>query len=1457
MKNALRISVPVLLAVLFFGFSAQSAFAASENITQIVFKTSSQSVVANATSTVLTTETQNTGVLEEVSTTTVLNLSSTSVTGQFSSSNTNWSPVTTLTMASSTAHSNFYYRDSTPGTYTLTVSAQGQSWASATQTITVTAPSGGGGGNIPVTGVTVADSFGQTATTTLQVSASVSLTATIAPSNATNSSVSWSSNHADKASVDASTGVVTGVAAGTAIITATASDTTNGTLTASYNVTVVSSGPNYTTIFGDIKTTLAGPGPGIDIDTNIDTCASTPTACTGLYFEKTGKGRVTFSASLDLTDSATNTFLQNLGSKMDASAGSMHFDATTATQLKNAGAQIAIYGLNNLGITAVPNIVVKNDSGTVLVPGSTGYPTLSSIAYASANSGTLTFSTNHFTQFDTKKVIDTTTGIGYDTIQAAITAANSGDTINVSAGTYTEIGQIVIDKNLSIVGADKATTIIKPNADTGSSGDGKGWWLVNSGIAFNLSGVTLDGTGYKIFHGIRHKGTGTIQNVHFTNIAYNASGSDYAGFAIYAFGQVGAVDVSNSVFDNIGREGIAYWGAGTTGTYTNNTYTGKGLGNWLDYGVEVTNSASTTISNSTITNNRGTATSDGSVSAGIIVLLSGSKATITGNTLTGNTIGIKVGYDSSSSAEAHMHSNNISSNYTSNAAAGTDATFDATNNWWGSSVLATVASGISGSVSFKPYYINSGMTTLSDIKAISAFNFATPAATGVINESAHTIAITVPFGTDVTALVPTITTPGASVSPASGVAHNFTGAQTYTVTAVDEATTQDYIVTVTISANPDIASVAAAKSALAGAGTLNPSEGVNTNIIAMAQSIIDGTPSASGVIATTTASANAQVAANGGAITYGSSQVTGNVTFTLTKGVVNDTQTVSVIVPAHTPTDAELVASDKSALVNNLIRGTNAVDLASVTANLSLITSISGGAGSTISWASNNTAIATTTSVVTRPAYGAGNATVTLTATITKGSASDTKTFSVTVIESLNSAKAITAFSFATPAASGVINETDHTITVNVPHGTVLTALVPTISMTGASISPTSGSANDFTATSTYKVMAGNSTTQAYAVKVTVLEETQKAPDASGAATIDSTTPEVVITNPTQAVDVTISSGTDNPTIDVGAFITGGTGTLPAISITSANAGNTNVEIPASTVVTSASTTWDGIIAAPTITTITLPDTSGQTKTLSTAIEIGFSGEELSFSKAVRILLVGQAGKRAGYVRTGIDFTEITNTCSADTQVAGDALAADSECKIDAANGLDLVIWTKHFTTFATYTQTTNSTGGGSSSGGGSILSFGGVGGASNPIPGATASTGIITTTTTSNQGQVLGASTYHFANNLFVGSKGSDVTALQQFLIDSGYSIPAGATGYFGSQTKTAVIAYQKANKLPQTGFVGSLTRAELNKGTMPTSSETSSGMTDAQVNALIAVMQSFGLDQAAIARVQAALGK
>ncbi len=75
---------------------------------------------------------------------------------------------------------------------------------------------------------------------------------------------------------------------------------------------------------------------------------------------------------------------------------------------------------------------------------------------------------------------------------------------------------------------------------------------------------------------------------------------------------------------------------------------------------------------------------------------------------------------------------------------------------------------------------NSGLTGTADV-------------TGVINESDHTIAVIVPYGTAFTALVPTISlSPEATVSP--GTAQDFTNPVTYRVTAQD-GTTQDYRVT--------------------------------------------------------------------------------------------------------------------------------------------------------------------------------------------------------------------------------------------------------------------------------------------------------------------------------------------------------------------------------------------------------------------------------------------------------------------------------------------------------------------------------------------------------------------------------------------------------------------------------------------------------------------------------------
>lgn len=72
---------------------------------------------------------------------------------------------------------------------------------------------------------------------------------------------------------------------------------------------------------------------------------------------------------------------------------------------------------------------------------------------------------------------------------------------------------------------------------------------------------------------------------------------------------------------------------------------------------------------------------------------------------------------------------------------------------------------------------------------------------------------------------------------------------------------------------------------------------------------------------------------------------------------------------------------------------------------------------------------------------------------------------------------------------------------------------------------------------------------------------------------------------------------------------------------------------------------------------------------------------------------------------------------------------------------------------------------------------------------------------------------TMTFTRDLTIGSTGADVTALQNWLISRGFSIPAGATGYFGVQTRGAVAAYQaSAGITPTAGYFGPITRSRVN---------------------------------------------
>jgi len=189
-------------------------------------------------------------------------------------------------------------------------------------------------------------------------------------------------------------------------------------------------------------------------------------------------------------------------------------------------------------------------------------------------------------------------------------------------------------------------------------------------------------------------------------------------------------------------------------------------------------------------------------------------------------------------------------------------------------------------------------------------------------------------------------------------------------------------------------------------------------------------------------------------------------------------------------------------------------------------------------------------------------------------------------------------------------------------------------------------------------------------------------------------------------IAVKVPADVKDATVNVGALLKGTadgklkSNALPKINVSTATGvGTVEMNIPAgATVSASDSSGWDGTINVPVIkanNTVTVTPDSGKSATVKTVIEMGFGDVPLTFDQAVRILIPGQAGNEVGFYRQGV-FTKIDNILPADTQLAANALDAGKDGKINV--GTDLVVWTKHFTSFVTYTQTTASS---VSSGGG------------------------------------------------------------------------------------------------------------------------------------------------------------
>lgn len=403
-------------------------------------------------------------------------------------------------------------------------------------------------------------------------------------------------------------------------------------------------------------------------------------------------------------------------------------------------------------------------------------------------------------------------------------------------------------------------------------------------------------------------------------------------------------------------------------------------------------------------------------------------------------------------------------------------------------------------------------------KNILTFSLSEQTGDPVINSTDHTVAITVPFGTAVTSLSPTLTvSDNASATPSSGASQDFTSAVVYKVTAQD-GSMLDWTVTVTIAPNTanDIITFTLAEQT--GDAVINSEN----------HTVAVGVPYGTNLTALTptiTVSEQATMNPTSGAAANFSSAVV----YTVTAGS-GTTQEWTVTVTPATNSATDIVtfsfAEQTAAATIDAANHTVNIQVATGTSLTALMPTITVSDQATVS-----------------PASGVAqdfSAPVAYTVTAGNGS-TQAWTITVTVAPApLSNAKDILTFSLAEQTAAATIDATGRTIAIEVATGTNVTSLVPTITVSvAASISPASGAAQDFTSAVVYTVTAEDASTQAWTVTVTVAPApaplssakdilTFELAEQTGAATIDGVA---------QTVQIEVANGTNvaslSPTITV------------------------------------------------------------------------------------------------------------------------------------------------------------------------------------------------------------------------------------------------------------------------------------------------------------------------------------
>lgn len=969
----------------------------------------------------------------------------------------------------------------------------------------------------------------------------------------------------------------------------------------------------------------------------------------------------------------------------------------------------------------------------------------------------------------------------FNKIQDAIDAAPASSTINIKAGHFSET--LTITKSLTILGSGTSSTFI--DAPGNLPAEGAIVSISGSGVHVDISGLTVDGPGPStcgsIMSGIFVE-NGADANIHDLSVSSvrdsSLSGCQNGRAILVGWGHgwgiantTGSATINKVNISDYQKAGIEVSGSGSSATVTNNTITGIGPTTLIAAnGIEITYGASASISGNEVTANNYTPASD--FATGILLYQPGVGTVVGANSVSNNEIGL---WTNGQSSLGSINLSGISGN-TREAVADTTGWTQPTSTLVDKSLTTAVSNSdgsdlITGSDRVYAFNFDAFTIVQNGINAVeSAGTVHVAAGTYTENLIINKALTLAGAGDGNTTIYPAVSNPtcnntGGSTSLCSG-ASNMILIQASRVTIHDLSLNGD---------NPSNGSGIDARNGI----IVDYNSGVFTKIDIHNTTIeniyLRGIQLASsnanvGVGFTFTIDHNIVTNVPGDPnysvaifVKGGSGTITDN-NVSFTPDAINSNWSHGITFSDNTVTSsASGIHSDNSGSFS----GSTSDSIANNIINTGIGGALGDGTGSYGIWL---LAPYLSITVLTNKITGVSNGL----AIFGQSTASGNATFSGNIINGSNITNSRGVFITTGLAGSGTSDAQASLVGNQISNNSIGIALhsdlTNTLNLIGTinniisnnSLGVSLDNGGTYNAAINYSTFTGNATNVNNSSSNT-LDATHNSWDTTSTITgpvdfssaLTTTTPlaptvnltptisQVIVNNTTADSTINIPTTVINPSINLSdVLVLGSTNTATLNGNVTINSdtseGSLSVSLPGGITISGPSS-WTGSLNAPIIVNnikASLPAApSGLSNQIVSAVEVGFGNTPLTFDKSVKLVLIGQAGKQAGYVRNGV-FTPITTACDSPTDQTAEnnqLVPSHGECSISSGN--DLVIWTAHFTEFVSYNQTAipqNTQG-----------FFGPPG---PPGPGgdsakSISSTGSTSTSGTSN-GQVLGAST-------------------------------------------------------------------------------------------------------------------